>query len=98
MSRKSKGIVIAGLFVAVAALAFVWNMTRQVTVDISPYHEGSAIRMSRVTAVSTRPKWEEIKVGPNRLVKGTYLFELAYGGQKKTGIIAVEDESQIVLK
>jgi hypothetical protein len=92
------GLVVGGLAAGVIGLK-VWHESRMVTVDITAFDPGAKIFLAAATPRQEgTPAWRAIEAGANKVRRGGYFFRLEQGSASREGVIAIDDESPVVLK
>lgn len=83
---------------ALAALGVVaWRSYAYVDVAVSTLGSGATIAIARAT--DGEPQWQSVEPGSSaHLRKGPYLFKVAVAGTERSGLIAVDDDTPLVLK
>lgn len=89
-----------GVLLAVAVGGTIgWKEMNKVNVDFSSHHENAEIFLAEAKVIDGRePKWLQIKPGSIRIAKRAYYFKLVTPELQRTGLIAINDGTPVVLK
>ena len=88
-------------FVTVGGVAglYGWKESQKIKVNISSHFENAQISIAEAKVIDgNQPHWTPIKAGPIRLAKAAYYFKLVTPELERTGLIAINDETAVVLK
>lgn len=95
-ARKYLLFLVLGFGLLVGAA--LWRNRNTVQVNVTSYHKDVAIQLAEATDFDEEPLWFSIEAGKVRLSKKAYFFKLEGPKLEKTGLIAVNDATPIVLK
>lgn len=94
-----KAVLTVVVVAAVAGAGFVWKRSRSVEVNITSWYPDASIEMAKIEPLRTGdPRWFAVDSGSTRLEKGAYLFRLKSEKRDESGLIAVQEPADIVLK